>query len=393
MADNHHIVIIGGGTAGISIAARLVDSEASPSVTLVDPSEKHYYQPLWTLVGGGVFDRTTTERNQRDLIPHGVDWIKLGVSKIDADNNQITLTDGSTVGYDYLVVTPGLTLDWGAVEGLAGNVGKHGICSNYSYDTVQSTWDAIRDFKGGRAIFTHPATPIKCGGAPQKIMYLAEHRWEMDGKRDKAEVVFAKAGQGMFAVEKYKRALDRIVDERGIVTKFGHNLVGVDAPSKTAIFDVGGERVTMDYEMLHVTPPMKAHAFVAESSIANDAGWVDVDKHTTQHVKYPNVFSCGDASGLPTSKTGAAIRKQAPTLVENLLAVRAGKTPTASYDGYTSCPLVTGYGRLILAEFDYDGNPKETFDFDQSQERYSMYALKAYGLPRLYWHGMLRGRM
>lgn len=393
MADHHHIVIIGGGTAGISIAARLVDSDASPDVTLIDPSAKHYYQPLWTLVGGGVFDRTVTERDQRDLIPHGVNWIQQGVATIDADANQVTLTDGSAITYDYLVVTPGLTLDWGAVDGLAGNVGKHGICSNYSYDTVQSTWDNIRNFKGGRAIFTHPSTPIKCGGAPQKIMYLAEHRWDMDGKRSKAEIVFAKAGQGMFAVEKYKRALDRIVEERGIVTKFGHNLVGVDAPNQTAIFDVGGETVKMEFEMLHVTPPMKAHAFVAESSIANADGWVDVDKHTTQHVKYSNVFSCGDASGLPTSKTGAAIRKQAPTLVENLLAVRGGKAPTASYDGYTSCPLVTGYGRLILAEFDYDKNPKETFDFDQSQERYSMYALKAYGLPRLYWHGMLRGRM
>jgi sulfide:quinone oxidoreductase len=142
-----------------------------------------------------------------------------------------------------------------------------------------------------------------------------------------------------------------------------------------------------------VVPPQSAPDFIKKSELADKAGWVEVHKHTLQHARFPNVFSLGDCSSLPCSRTGAAIRKQAPVLVENLLAQRAGHKLVASYDGYASCPLVTGYGKLILAEFDYDGRPQESFPFDQSQERYSMYALKAYGLPEMYWNGMLRGRV
>jgi sulfide:quinone oxidoreductase len=136
---------------------------------------------------------------------------------------------------------------------------------------------------------------------------------------------------------------------------------------------------------------MSAPDFIKRSPLANEGGWVDVDKRTLQHTKYPNVFSLGDASSLPTSKTAAAIRAQAPILVENLMTVMAGKAPGAIYDGYTSCPIVTDYGKLILAEFDYDKKPCETFPFDQSKERLSMYLLKKHVLPTLYWQGMLKG--
>lgn len=128
--------------------------------------------------------------------------------------------------------------------------------------------------------------------------------------------------------------------------------------------------------MIHVTPPQSAPDFIRKSKLANETGWVDIDKNTLQHNRYPNIFSIGDASSLPTSKTGAAIRKQAPILVANLLAALHKKKAVKQYDGYTSCPLVTGYGKLVLAEFDYQNQPKETFPFDQSKERWSMYQLK-----------------
>jgi sulfide:quinone oxidoreductase len=212
--------------------------------------------------------------------------------------------------------------------------------------------------------------------------------------RDRTTVIFASAAGGIFAVQKYAQALDRVVARKGIETRFKHNLIEIRSETKEAVFQQldTGEQVVLSYAMIHVTPPMSAPNFIKRSPLANEAGWVDVDKYTLQHTRYPNIFSLGDASSLPTSKTGAAIRKQAPVLVKNLLAVMHGTPLTAQYDGYTSCPLVTGYGKLILAEFDYDGKPKETFPFDQSKERYSMYLLKAYGLPALYWHGMMKGR-
>lgn len=394
-SDHCEVLIIGAGSGGVTVAAHLLNSPDAPQITLLDPSEKHYYQPLWTLVGGGVFPKEITERDQKDVIPNGARWIKDGAARFDPDKNQVHTASGRVLTYDQLVVAAGIQINWHLVKGLAGQVGKGGICSNYSYKTVESTWAAIRGLNGGHAVFTHPATPIKCGGAPQKIMYLAEDHFRRVGRRDQVKVSFFAAGARIFAVDKYAISLESIIEARDIHTHFRHNLIEVRPDSKEAIFEHLDDKhtVAVKYDLLHVTPPMGPPDFIAESPLAADSGWVSVDKHTLQHTAYPNVFSLGDCSNLPTSKTGAAIRKQAPALAANLLSLRKGAPMLASYDGYTSCPLVTGYGKLILAEFDYDKNPKESFPFDQSQERYSMYALKAYGLPRMYWHGMLRGRV
>lgn len=395
MTQHHSILVVGGGTGGLSVAARLRSLENPPDVAILEPSEKHYYQPLWTLVGGGVFRKETTVRDEKDYIPDGATWIKDAVATFDPANNTVTTKGGQKITYDQLVVALGIQLDWGKIKGLEGNLGKGGICSNYTYESVDSTWETLKDWKGGNAVFTFPSTPMKCAGAPQKIMYLADEHMRKLGVRDRSKVIFASAGAAIFGVKKYARALAEIVARKGIETHFRRDLVEVRAGSKEAVFKHldGGDELVLKYDMLHVVPPQSAPDVVKRSELAAEGNWVSVHKHTLQHVKFPNVFSLGDCSSLPTSRTGAAVRKQAPVLVENLMAFRAGKSLEASYDGYASCPLVTGYGKLIMAEFDYDGKPCETFPFDQSKERYSMYALKAYGLPEMYWNGMLRGRM
>lgn len=389
------IVIVGGGSAGITTAAHLLNARPELDVTIIEPNEKHYYQPLWTLVGGGVFPKEESERNQADFMPPGATWMKDAVESFEPEANRLKTTGGQTVEYDYLIVCPGLQLNWSAIKGLSKDiVGKHGICCNYSFDTVESTWENIRNFRGGTALFTHPETPVKCGGAPQKICYLAEDHFRKEGIREKCDVIFAVAKPRIFAVDPYASSLESMVKRKGIDVKLQHNLKEIRPESKEAIFDQldSGEEVTIKYDMLHVTPKMGPLDFVKDSPLAGEGGWVDVDKHTTQHVKFPNVFSLGDTSNLPTSKTGAAIRKQAPTTAQNILCLIDGKPLDGHYDGYTSCPLVTSYSSLILAEFDYDKNPAESFPFDQSKERFSMYMLKKHGLPNLYWHGMLRGR-
>lgn len=397
METHHQIVIVGGGTAGISVAARLSRALQRPDIAILEPSEKHYYQPLWTLVGGGAATKESTVRDEAGLIPDGATWIREAAAAFEPERNVVVTASGRRIGYDYLVVAPGIQLDWAKIEGLPGALGHDGVCSNYSYETVDSTWRFIRGLSQGTAIFTNPNTPVKCGGAPQKIMWLAEHHFRRAGVRGAIEVVFASAGAKIFAVQKYAATLERLVREREVVTRFHHNLIAVRPQSREAVFtrsEPGGapEEVVMRYDLLHVTPPMSAPDFIKRSPLANSGGWIEVDRASLQHVRYPNVFGLGDASSLPTSKTGAAIRKQAPVVVGNLLAHMAGQPLSAVYDGYTSCPLVTGYGRLVLAEFDYDGKPRETFPFDQSKERYSMYLMKKYALPQMYWHGMMRGR-
>lgn len=391
---HHRVVIVGGGNAGISVAARLRKVAPLIDVAVLEPSTKHYYQPLWTLVGGGVFPKERSEHEEASVIPAGVTWIREAAAELCPEENALLTTGGLKVGYDFLVMAPGIQIDWHKVKGLPEALGHDGVCSNYSYDTVDKTWEFIRGFKGGNAIFTHPATPIKCGGAPQKIMYLADDQFRKTGVRDKTNIIFGIANPVIFQVPRYAATLNKVVARKGIDVRFRHNLTEIRADSKEAVFQnlETGEPVVLPYELLHVTPPMSAPDFVKQSPLANADGWVEVDKVTLQHPRYANVFALGDASSLPTSKTGAAVRKQAPVLVKNLLAAMAEKPLPASYDGYTACPLVTGYGKLVMAEFDYNLTPRETFRIDQSKERRSMYLFKQYVLPALYWRGIMKGR-
>lgn len=397
-AEKHRVVIIGGGSAGITVASLLVKELAggngSPNIAIIEPSTKHYYQPLWTLVGGGVFPRERTERNEADYIPTGVRWIQDAVTDVLPDQNRVKTRGGKEIEYEYLVVAPGIQVDWDKVEGLPQSVGKDGVYSNYSYDTVESTWQSIRNFKGGTAIFTQPPPPFKCGGAPQKICYLAEDYFRKSGVRDKSQVIFCSAAPSIFHVKKYAASLDNVVKRKGIVAKYRHNLTALRPDKKEAVFKNldSGEEVVLKYDMIHVTPPQSAPDFIKRSPLASKEGWVEVDKQTMQHVRYPNVFSLGDASSLPTSKTGAAVRKQAPMLVKNLMESMRGRQLPEKYDGYTACPVVTGYKSLVMMEFDYDLQPKETFPVDQSKERYSMYLVKKWVLPHFYWTRMLKGR-
>lgn len=399
MAKQVHytVVIVGAGSAGISVAARLVraSKRLMGQVAIIDPASKHYYQPLWTLVGGGAAKKEESERDLSSLIPAGVDWICDAVTMFQPEQHMLSTKQGAVFSYDYLVVAAGLQLDWEGVKGLKDAVGKNGVCSNYAYQTVESTWEAIRSFKGGTAIFTHPNSPVKCGGAPQKIMYLADDYFRKLKVRNESAIIFASAKGSIFDVPTYANTLNKVIRRKNIETRYKHNLLEVRADTKEAVFENldTKEQAVWKYDMLHVTPPMKAPDFIANSALADTGGWVDVDPFTLVHKRFPTIFGIGDCTNLPTSKTGAAIRKQAPVVEKNLLALIHGNPLTAKYDGYTSCPLVTGYNKLVLAEFDYNLKPCETFPFDQSKERFSMYLMKKELLPILYWNGMLKGLM
>lgn len=403
MKQHYQILIVGGGNAGISVAAQLFRKDPKLDIAILDPAEKHYYQPAWTLVGGGEFDINDTVRTEAEVIPKNATWLKEAASAFEPDQNTVVTAAGNRYTYDYLIVCPGIQLDWHLIKGLEGNLGKNGITSNYLFKMAPYTYECLKNTKKGNAIFTNPMTPIKCGGAPQKIMYLASDYFRKQGVLKKEVVVhFYSGGSIIFGVKKYADTLNKVINRYGIKTHFLHNLVEIKAESKQAVFDVYQDgkvvdQVTDSFEMIHITPPQSAPDFIKKSPLAapdNPFGWVDVDKSTLRHNRYANIFSIGDASSTPNAKTGAAVRKQAPVLVNQLMSqIRTGKPGTAAYTGYGSCPLITGYGKLVMAEFDYDNNPMETFPFDQSKERWSMYQMKRYLLPWLYWNKILTGAM
>ncbi len=415
MSTHYQILIVGGGNAGISSAAQLLRKKSNLKIGIIDPSEKHYYQPAWTLVGGGAYDMNATIRDQSQCMPKGVTWIKDAADTFEPNENKVTCTSGASYTYDVLILAPGIQLDWHKIKGAREALGKNGVTTNYMPQYAPYTWECIRTFKGGNAIFTNPNTPIKCGGAPQKIMYLASDYFRKNKLASKTNVHFYSGGGVIFGVEKYANTLMQVVKRYNINLHFKYNLIEIKGNDKIAVFattDAEGNTQTVEqpYDMIHVTPPQSAPDFIKRSPFAipdtawpadtpcmpgqyskDYLGWVDVDKFTLQHVRYPNVFSCGDAANTPNAKTGAAVRKQVPVMIENIMAYLSNKKAENKYNGYGSCPLVTGYGKLVLAEFDYQNKPIETFPIDQSKERWSMWMLKKHVLPWLYWNKILKG--
>ena len=433
MKSHYQVVIIGGGTAGIMVAAQLIEQKKIKDIAVIEPASTHYYQPAWTLVGAGTYDYEKTARPMSEVMPKQAKWIMDKAVGFNPENNSVSTSTSGDITYDYLVVAPGLAYDFRLVPGLGDAMDKGVVCSNYT--DPQHTWNVIKNFKGGTALFTQPTTPIKCGGAPQKIMYLAESYFGKSGVRKKTDVVFATAGTVIFGVKEVAKTLMKVVDRKDINLRFYHKLVSVDAEKQIAWYELGkdisaggcvvmqGEddeghldasfqynykdvKVTIDserygihYDMMHTAPPSVAPKFVKDSVLVNDAGWVDVNHNTMQHNRYPNIFSLGDVAALPTAKTGAAIRKQVPIVVDNIdLLIGHQKMGNKAYNGYSSCPLVTDYGKMVLAEFDYNNNftpdpkLKQMLVFDSSKEHWRLWMLKKYGLPYLYWNKMLKGK-
>ncbi len=391
------VLIIGGGSAGVTTAARLQKAGVS-DVTIVEPSERHFYQPLWTLVGGGCAPLAKSMRPQQKVMPKGVAWIKDKAAAFDPAARTVTTESGAELGYERLVVCPGIQLDWNKIPGMADALTTPYVSSNYTYDLAPKTWELIQKMRSGTAVFTMPAGPIKCAGAPQKIAYLAADYWRAQGVLDKIRIVLVLPTPGMFGVKVFSDELEKVVARYGIEVHKASEVVEIDADARRAVIQNNTENTkdAVDYDLMHVVPPQSAPDWIKNSPLAdpaNPAGYVEIDKHTMRHTRFPEIFALGDAGSSPNSKTGAAIRKQAPVVVANLKASLEGRDPVERYEGYASCPLTTARNKMLLAEFDYTMQPTPSIPLiNTKRERRDMWYLKRYGLPFLYWNLMLSGR-
>jgi len=421
------ILIVGGGAAGCTMANYLVKKLSNPDITVIEPDPHSVsYQPGQTFIASGVYELEDIMAESKDYFPSEAKWIQDVVVEFDPDNNRVTTAKSGEIAYDFLIVATGLQLNYEHIKGLTKDmIGKDGIGSIYFKEGAVKTWTLMQEFvkkaKSGQkveGVYTHPNTPIKCGGAPKKIMYLTHDRLKEAGARENATLTFYPNGGNMFGVPEYHEAILNQFKKRDFKWNYKHNLVGVDAKAKIATFNhhylVQGEwdkdleeyemipqskMVEVPYDFLHVTPPMTAPDVVANSPLAWQrgsaavGGWVEVAKETMQHSRYPNVFAIGDVAGIPMGKTGGSVRKQYAVCGDNLIAVMEGKEPKAQYDGYTVCPLVTGIGTVMLAEFNWTAKPTPSFPLlDPAKERWMWWFMKVYMLKPMYFHGMLKAR-
>lgn len=391
----YDVVIIGAGSGGIATASSILKRRPNTRIALIEPSEDHYYQPGWTMVGGGVFNVESTKRRTADLIPNGCDWVQFRAEEIKPDSNQVILDGGAKISYKHLVVAVGLKLDWYKIEGLEETLGKNGVTSNYRYDLAPYTWSLVKGLNKGRALFCQPPMPIKCAGAPQKAMYLSGSEWFKENKIGDVEIEFYNAGGVLFGVEAYVPSLMKYVEKYQAKLNFLHTLVKVDGESKTAWFKTEeGKVIERNFDMIHVVPPQSSPDFINESSLSDDAGWLDVDQYTLQQKNYENVWGVGDIINAPNAKTMAAARKQAPVVAQNLVNALNNDHGRVYYDGYGSCPLTVERGKIVLAEFGYPGLLPSfpSWINDGTKPTTLSWVLKKDILPALYWHGMLKGR-
>lgn len=400
MQTTHEVLIVGGGAAGIATAASLLARQPGIDIAIIEPADTHYYQPGWTMVGAGVFKPNDTAQSMASVMPRGVHWIKAAVAEFAPERNVVILDDRREIRYRQLVVCPGMKLNWQGIEGLTDALGRNGVTTNYRVDLAPYTWELVQKLRGGRALFTQPAMPIKCAGAPQKAMYLSADHWKRAGVLDRIEIEFCCAGAVLFGVPAYVPPLMEYVTAYGIKLDFGDNLTAIDGERKTATFtrtNADGSKQTSvkEFDMIHVVPPQIAPDFIRNSALADAAGWVEVDPATMRHKRHDNVFALGDVANTTNAKTAAAARKQAPVVAHNLLASLGKVEGIASYDGYGSCPLTVERGKIVLAEFGYGGKLAPSFPtwlIDGTKPSKLAWFLKEHILPPLYWKGMLKGR-
>jgi sulfide:quinone oxidoreductase len=391
------VVIVGGGSAGCAMAASLKKRAPALHIAIIEPSAQHYYQPAWTLVGAGEFDVNKTVRPMAQAIPDGVTWLQTAVTAFNPADKTVSTATLGDIQYAQLVVAAGLKLNWEGIKGLSETLGQHGVTSNYRVDLAPYTWKLVQELQSGVAIFTQPAMPIKCAGAPQKALYLSCAEWLGKGRLGKIKASFYTSTPALFGVKEYVEPLMQYIRRYQVDLNLNSTLVEVDGQTKTAWFNVKDadgniSRISKTFDLLHVVPPQTALDFVKQSPLANADGWLEVDQHSLQHVKFPEIFGVGDCTSTPNAKTAAAARKQVVIAAENLLAQRQGQSLPSRYDGYGSCPLTVEKGKIILAEFGYGGKIVPTFPWDSTKPRRSAWLLKKYVLPWLYWNLMLKGR-
>ncbi|WP_346958202.1 FAD/NAD(P)-binding oxidoreductase [uncultured Arthrobacter sp.] len=395
--QNHDVLIIGGGNAGVSLAARL-HRYGIKDVAVVEPGEQHFYQPLFSHIAGGRAKAAEAVRTQSSVMPPGVEWIRDSAVDVDPAANTVTLASGRRLGFGHLVVCPGLQLDWAGIPGLAEAVHSAAGASHYDFGLAAKSWALLSGLTAGTAVFTMPSGPIKCGGASQKPMYLACDYWRRQGVLQDIRVLMVQPYPTVFGVPGVDEELRRKIAEYGIELRLDSELVAVEAAAQNAVIrdNTTGSTEQLHYDVLNAVPPQSAPDWLKATELpapGDSGGFVDVDPQTLRHTRFPNIWSLGDAAATTNSKSGGALRKQTKVLAKNLVAAREGKPLPEKYDGYSVCPFTVSRSTVVFAEFDDHYRPMPSVPKVPTwKESRASWVVDRDIFPQVYWNLILKGR-
>ncbi|MBY4214918.1 NAD(P)/FAD-dependent oxidoreductase [Rhodococcus fascians] len=392
----YDVLIIGGGNAGISAAARLLKKGVS-DVAVIEPKQVHTYKPLLSYVGAGQAPLTEAERTQRSVIPEGCVWLEDSVVSVDPAARSVRCASGMEYGYRDLVLGQGLIADEAALPGVHAALRFSDVASNY-LDRAERTWRLVRDLPAhSHAVFTVPRPPVGCTGTTVKPLFLAAAHWKRTGRLPTVDITLVVDRESLIGVPDLDPRLAGHLRDLGVRVLMDTAVTALEPESKRiTVTDHAGVDERIDYDMLHLVPPYRGPLWVQESGLAGKQphGIVDIDSRTMRHRLHPEVWAAGDGAAIDTDSSGGALRKQISILVDNLVASRSGGA-MSSYDGYTVAPIAVEAHTLIAAEFDRTGALASSLPsfLDPLKPRRSAWAFDRYGLPQSYWHMILAGRL
>ncbi len=391
------IVILGAGTAGTIMVNKL--RKALPreewSITIVDQFKTHYYQPGFLFIPFGMYSREDVIKPKNNFFPLGADVIYEKIDRIEGENNQVKLEDGTVLKYDYLIVATGCKIAPEETDGLKGELWHKEIFDFYTIEGAVALANYFKTWKGGKLVINISELPYKCPVAPLEFAFFADAFFTERGMRDQVEIIYVTPLPGAFTKPRATKMLGDLLEQKNIKIIPDYNIMEVDNKNKK-IIDYAGQEV--EFDCLVSVPTNMGDEMVERSGLGDDLNFIPVDKHTLQSKAHENIYVIGDATNVPTSKAGSVAHFEADVLFENLMCAIEGREFTASFDGHANCYIETGYGKGTLIDFNYDTEPLPgTFPFP---------GLGPFGLLKvsrmnhygkmmfrwIYWHILIKGK-